>query len=120
MNIFFQAHGDDDNRSIYFYNTYDEALKRANRLYYSLLLPQQPISGTLEQLSDQPLLLQSFLNTTMGIDYLYNSQTIQITHHFDKENYGALNALLKQPLFEIREFPYEQAQYVAHEPFEAM
>jgi len=106
--------------AVFFYNSYDEALADATypdayRLYTNI-----PLQGTLEELSEQPIMLKSFIETTIGVDYDNDKQAIAINYGINPQDYAGLNALLKQPLFEIREFPYEDAKDIPHAPFEYM
>lgn len=106
--------------AIYFFNSYEAALDKARQFPFRWWYQKQPISGKLDDLSDQPVMLRSFIETTIGITYDEATQTITLDYGFDSEYILGLNALLKQPLFEIREFPYEAAKDIPHGPFELM
>lgn len=104
--------------AVYFFNSYQDALDKAMHLPLRWWNKGQSITGRLDDLSDQPTILQSFLETTAGITYHEATQTIVIGQDVDSQHIAGLNALLKQPLFEIREFPYEEAKDIPHGPFE--
>ena len=116
-NKFRQVEYGDAKNAIFFFNSYDEALTNASEQYW--YRDERLLHGTLSELSDQPELLKSFIAATEGIEYNDDLNKLEFYYPFRQNGgFGALNALLKQPLFEIREFPYEQAKDVPHEPFE--
>ena len=106
--------------AIYFFNSYDEALQYASKMNLTRILrDHKPLHGTLEALSDQPAMLKSFIEATEHISYDEDTKEIKTNYQFWLAGgFGGLNALLKNPLFEIRDFPYEQAKHVPYAPFE--
>ena len=69
----------------------------------------QTLFGRLEELSDSPQLLQSLINQNVGIAYHDSTAQISINSGSEPKHLLALNALLKNPVFEIRELTFEQA-----------
>ena len=122
LNKFHQVDYGDAKDAIYFFNSYDEALQYIGEIDLEWRLrDHKPLHGTLAELSYQPEMLKSFIDTTEHISYDDEEQEIKTTYHFGIDGaYAGLNALLKTPLFEIRDFPYEQAKLVPHAPFEYM
>jgi hypothetical protein len=72
------------------------------------------LKGTLEQLSEQPLLLKALLATESGLSYDENTQTLTIGAWQEDALY-AINPLLKQPIFEIKEIGLEEIQTIEKE-----
>lgn len=58
------------------------------------------IKGTLETLSETPLLLSQLISNTPNLKYNQESQSLQISP--DEKTLNSVNALLKNPLYEIR------------------
>lgn len=69
----------------------------------------QTLFGRLEELSDSPQLLQSLINQNVGIAYHDSTAQISINSGSEPKHLLALNALLKNPVCEIRELTFEQA-----------
>jgi hypothetical protein len=69
------------------------------------------IKGSLDQLSAQPILLQAMISTRSGLSYDEAKQTLVIDAWQDEALY-AVNSLLKQPLFEIKEISLEEIQKI--------
>lgn len=72
------------------------------------------LKGTLEQISEQPLLLKALLATESGLSYDENTQTLTIGAWQEDALY-AINPLLKQPIFEIKEIGLEEIQTIEKE-----
>ncbi|MFO1391131.1 MAG: hypothetical protein U1E94_02780 [Agitococcus sp.] len=58
------------------------------------------MNGTLEELSDAPLLLLQLIQNNPNIKYDEDSKTLEIAP--DEQSLNSVNALLKNPLYEIR------------------
>ncbi|WP_026471097.1 RNA-binding protein [Alkanindiges illinoisensis] len=79
--------------------------------WYFLSRMDQTLQGNLADLSDSPEILQVFLQNAQGISF--DTQQRCLTISGNRSNYQtikALNALLKQPLFEIHSLTLEQIQ----------
>ena len=72
------------------------------------------LKGTLEQLSEQPLLLKALLAAESGLSYDENTQTLTIGAWQEDALY-AINPLLKQPIFEIKEIGLEEIKTIEKE-----
>ena len=72
------------------------------------------IKGSLDELSAQPILLQAMISTRSGLSYDEAKQTLVIDAWQDEALY-AVNSLLKQPLFEIKEIGLEEIQTIEKE-----
>ncbi|MFV5594675.1 hypothetical protein [Acinetobacter junii] len=69
------------------------------------------LKGSLDELSAQPILLQAMISTQSGLSYDEAKQTLVIDAWQDEALY-AVNSLLKQPLFEIKEISLEEIQKI--------
>ena len=69
------------------------------------------LKGSLEELSAQPILLQAMISAQSGLSYDEAKQTLVIDAWQDEALY-AVNSLLKQPLFEIKEISLEEIQKI--------
>ena len=70
---------------------------------------EHEISGTADSLSDSPTMLSSLVQKTEGFDFVTtNGDTCLRLDSNDGKALSALNELLKQPLFEIRELTIEE------------
>ena len=69
------------------------------------------LKGSLEELSAQPILLQAMISAQSGLSYDEAKQTLVIDAWQDEALY-AVNSLLKQPLFEIKEINLEEIQKI--------
>lgn len=79
--------------------------------WYFLSRMDQTLQGSLADLSDSPEILQVFLKNTSGISFDAQKQTLVINGNgSDYQTIKALNALLKQPLFELHTLSLEQIQ----------
>lgn len=79
--------------------------------WYFLSRIDQTLQGNLADLSDSPEILQVFLKQAKGIHFDPQQQTLTInSSESDYQTVKALNALLKQPLFEIHALSLEQIQ----------
>ena len=77
-----------------------------NQFFDDLNLEQK---GTLEELSDAPALLEQFIKENSWLSY--ENQGLKIENDADEDTFNrikSLNALLKQPIFEIRQVTLEQ------------
>ena len=72
------------------------------------------LKGSLDELSAQPILLQAMISTQSGLSYDEAKQTLVIDPWQDEALY-AVNSLLKQPLFEIKEIGLEEIQTIEKE-----
>ncbi len=69
-------------------------------LYADEYIGTQTINGSLEELSDAPLLLSQLINDNPNITYNEENKTLEIAP--DEKTLNSVNALLKNPLYEIR------------------
>lgn len=119
-NTYLHVDGGEFGQSTYFFDTYEQALANVTQGWADSQFMDTHLSGELYELSDQPTMLKSLLVTAIGLNYNPEQKVIEFSYGLTGESLAALSALLKQPLFEIREFPYEQAKDVPHDPFEYM
>ncbi|MCH7388601.1 hypothetical protein MMO39_15060 [Acinetobacter modestus] len=70
------------------------------------------LKGSFEDLSEQPVLLQALIKTNKALKYNNKSQTLIILQGWEEEGLYAVNPLLKQPLFEIKEIEIEEIQRI--------
>lgn len=79
--------------------------------WYFLSRIEQTLQGNLADLSDSPEILQAFLQNAAGISFDAQQQALAINGNGSNyQTIKALNALLKQPLFEIHSLTLEQIQ----------
>lgn len=79
--------------------------------WYFLDRMDHTLNGNLADLSDSPEIFQAFLQQAKGISFDPQQQTLEISgNESDYQTIKALNALLKQPLFEIHALTLEQIQ----------
>ncbi|ONG39314.1 hypothetical protein BKE30_09810 [Alkanindiges hydrocarboniclasticus] len=79
--------------------------------WYFLSRIEQTLQGSLADLSDSPEILQAFLQNAAGISFDAQQQALVINGNGSNyQTIKALNALLKQPLFEIHSLTLEQIQ----------
>lgn len=93
-----------------FYSDNLNSMLWKNDVEYALkdLIPKS-LQGDLAELSDCPQLLEALIQQNPYCLTYANSQ-LHIKHHYTSvENLMALNALLKNPIFEVRELTFEQA-----------
>ena len=72
------------------------------------------LKGSLEELSAQPILLQAMISAQSGLSYDEAKQTLVIDAWQEDALY-AINPLLKQPIFEIKEIGLEEIQTIEKE-----
>jgi hypothetical protein len=70
------------------------------------------LKGSFEDLSEQPVLLQALIKNNKALKYNNKSQTLTILQGWEEEGLYAVNPLLKQPLFEIKEIEIEEIQRI--------
>ena len=70
------------------------------------------LKGSFEDLSEQPVLLQALIENNKALKYNNKSQTLTILQGWEEEGLYAVNPLLKQPLFEIKEIEIEEIQRI--------
>ena len=79
--------------------------------WYFLSRIEQTLQGSLADLSDSPEILQAFLQNAAGVSFDAQQQALVINGNGSNyQTTKALNALLKQPLFEIHSLTLEQIQ----------
>lgn len=79
--------------------------------WYFLSRIEQTLQGNLADLSDSPEILQAFLQNAAGISFDSRQQALVINgSDSNYQTIKALNALLKQPLFELHSLTLEQIQ----------
>lgn len=72
------------------------------------------LKGSLEELSEQPVLLKALLTTEVGLNYDENKKVLTIDS-WQQEALYTLNPLLKQPLFEIKLIDFDEIQRIEKE-----
>lgn len=72
------------------------------------------LEGSLESLSDQPILLKALIQTDYALSYDEDKQILNIGL-WQNEALYAVNALLKQPLFEVKQIELEEIQRLEKE-----
>lgn len=75
--------------------------------------------GTLESLSDNPVLLKQLIDSAKGIKYSEAKKKLTVAHT-DGNSAAALNELLKEPIFEIREMDAQSIKKLEDEIMEEM
>ena len=73
------------------------------------------LKGSFEDLSEQPVLLQALIKNNKALKYNNKSQTLIIMQGWEEEGLYAVNPLLKQPLFEIKEISLDEIQTIEKE-----
>lgn len=84
-----------------------EKLKSSLELIFNEYSDGIQRQGELSALSEQPLLLKSTIDAQAGLSYNEAKKCLKITD-WDEEALYAVNALLKQPIFEIRTLEIEE------------
>lgn len=102
----------------YFYSTYIQALE-AVKSKMNDLLEKKEIKGTLREISHSPLLLQSLINHSNTISYDKDKKLLT-TNYINQNEAIALNELLKDKLFEIKEIPMSMVENIDNWAFEEM
>jgi len=100
----------------YFFDTYEEALKKAEENPNFTI---RTLNGTLEELSNSPILLKSLINSAYGIEYDEEKKVLR-TKHLSTYESIALNELLKVKMFEIKEIPMSTVENIEHWIYEEM
>ena len=118
-NRFYSVDVGEFGESVYFFNTYDEANEGVKKLL-AYALWGRVIEGTLEELTDQPSMLQSLTERSQALEYDRQRGVLRLSSFGNGEELLMLNALLRQPLFEIRAIPLDVAEQIPHTPFEVM
>lgn len=89
-----------------------EKLKnKVNHIFADYDYSSIPLEGSLEDLSEQPVLLKALIVAESGLDYDENKKILTIGYR-QKEALYAVNPLLKQPLFEIKQIALEEIQRI--------
>jgi hypothetical protein len=113
---FYSADAGRYGESIYFFNSYEEAIEGAKELF-SAFLWGKSLEGTLEELTEQPSILMSLISQSNALRYDPKKASLEIAHGLRGEELISLNALLRQPIFEIRTIPLSEAEKIPHDPF---
>lgn len=95
-----------ESEMIYYFDSYQQALDASKEEIHSILADLE-IEGSLEELSNQPDVLESFIKNNSEIEYTDNVLSIQ---YLDDEDAIAFNALLKNPIFEIHSLDLKQIE----------
>lgn len=103
----------------YFYNSYAEALSNANSKIRELL-NRSEFKGSLDEISTNPTFLKYVIQNSNQIEYDESEQILKTKYLQKHEEALALNELLKNKVFEIREIPLEQAAGFDHLSYEEM
>ncbi len=103
----------------YFFNSYTDASK-ALRRGLPTLLRRKKIEGTLEEISESPVLLKSLINSSDKLLYNETQKVLSMTRTLHEDEAIALNELLKEKLFEIREIPMSEVENIENDCYEIM
>lgn len=91
------------------FGSHEDFIETNESNWYFLQRISTTLNGTLSELSDSPEILENFLKTAIGINYSTEKSHLEINGHSSNyQTIKALNALLKQPLFEIRQVTLEE------------
>lgn len=116
---FYRAEGGGYGESSYFFNSYEQAMA-----YIKESLPDfiwdKPLQGKLEDLTEQPSILMSLIDQSDSLKYDPKNAILEIDYRLQGEELISLNAILKQPIFEIRTISLSDAKKIPHAPFEVM
>lgn len=102
---FYSAKSSQYGASIYFFNIYEEAIKGVKKLFPPYFLEDETLKGTLEELTEQPSILMSLISQSNSLRYDPKKSVLEIAYGLHGEELISLNALLRQPIFEIRTIP---------------
>jgi hypothetical protein len=106
---------DEDSTSLVYSESRDEIIKNVGELAYDYWY-EKKIKGSLEELSDSPSLLSSFLEKTKRIKFVEKEKKSFIKIKSEEgADICSLNELLKKPLFEIRELSIDQVVEIEKE-----
>ncbi|MGK7942877.1 MAG: hypothetical protein AB4058_00225 [Microcystaceae cyanobacterium] len=98
--------------ALVYYPAQDELLKRLESLTYDW--QDKKIEGELSEISETPSLLEQLIKTNKSINYNATKKTLTIRG--DKVTpYVEVNALLKQPFYEVRELNLQQVLEIEKE-----
>jgi hypothetical protein len=74
--------------------------------------------GSLEALSDNPVLLKQLIDSSKGVNHSPSKKKLTLSYH--AENAAAINELLKEPIFEIREMDAQAIKKIEDEIMEEL
>jgi hypothetical protein len=80
---------------------------------------RKTLKGTFEELSNNPIFLKSLVNSSDKIEYDEDKGELR-TKYPSKDESIALNELLKQKVFEIKEIPISMVENIEHWTYEQM
>lgn len=94
-----------------------ESREKAHQSIYqdSWLFNQIPFEDSFENLSEQPELLKSYVEGKDSFKVVDGK--LSLNYDLISEEIVGLNALLKEPLFELRTISLEEAAKISHDPF---
>ena len=92
----------------------DELMKLVEERDITLNWDGMEISGTIDELSDNPTLLRQYLETADEIEYDHADNVLRFGYPEAKVVVG-LNALLKAPIFEVRELTIDEVKELEKE-----
>ena len=99
---------------------YGNSLDEANELVAEHAYETDWVArGSLDGLSDNPVLLGQLIDSTKGLNYNEAKKRLTIVNP-RKGNVAALNKLLKDPIFEIREMDAKSIKQLEDEMMEAL
>ena len=104
--------------SVYFYNSYMEAYEKGIYYCYSDFNGTE-IEGKLEEISDTPIILQTFIESSSNISYDESRESLTIKSMWIKE-WASLYTLLKNKPFEIRVLNFEDVKNCEQYAYECM
>lgn len=115
MEIDYSFRGDPKEISPIFYETREKLFDAIDD--YRFLFLSIPIDNTFEELSDTPGLLESYVQDKQSFKVQDGKLKL---NYVKREEIIGFNALLKEPLFEVRTISLAEASKISHNPFIAM
>ncbi len=101
----------------YFFNSEEEAIKHlGEELPYQF--NNKKFEGTLEELSETPIVLNTLIESTEELSYEGN--ILNVKGQLSAENSIALHELLKEKFYEVKPFNLSEAREIEHWQYEQM
>ncbi|HIQ34374.1 MULTISPECIES: hypothetical protein [Acinetobacter] len=105
---------DEFSASLVYVEEQDQLKNKVEAIFADYDYAEINLEGSLEELSNHPVLLQALIATESGLSYDETKKVLTIGEWEDVALY-AINPLLKQPLFEIKEISLEEIQTIEKE-----
>lgn len=91
-----------------FFTTYEEALEGLGDVFNNF---EFLLEGKLEELSQQPSMLKSLIRQSQSLTYNAEKNILEVKcFYYFLDEFTSLNALLKDPIFEIKSIPLAEAK----------